>query len=221
MLSECSYLSPNFWRIQDSTTKRMLSVNQLLQCNKQSNCKSIISIRRNKNLEFSLINIFRKSFHRSRIYGTKNLSNRKHQQRLLQDWTAPKRIIELSLWNAKWLTWTCQFWGSSSSETHNLGWSLGTDEEGLSIHEMRSNFIRASSCQRVTLLKRCPNSDHFVAFLQRCSKFVSTSYAAGPSILQCKSCHGCLGPLVPAYTNKWKNEKYISSNRHMAWKKHH
>lgn len=33
----------------------------------------------------------------------------------------------------------------------------------------------------------------FEAFNQRSSKLVRTSYAAGPSILQCKSCHGSLG----------------------------
>lgn len=95
------------------------------------------------------------------------------------------------------MTWTRQFWGSSSSETRNTGSSLELFGAGLSIHEMRSNLIKASSCQRDTLLKRWPNSDHFVALFQRCSKLVSTSYAAGPSILQCRSCQGCLGPFVP------------------------
>ena len=103
-------------------------------------------------------------------------------------------------------TWTCQLSGSFSLETHNSRSSSGTDvvpffrtdRAGLCIQEMRSIFIKASSCQWETLLKRSPNSFHFVAFLQRCSKFIRTSYAAGPSTLQCKSCHGCLGALVPA-----------------------
>lgn len=44
---------------------------------------------------------------------------------------------------------------------------------------------------------------------QRSSKFVRTSYAAGPSILECKSCHGSLGhPSVAPYKiNNNKNEK--------------
>lgn len=103
-------------------------------------------------------------------------------------------------------TWTCQSSGSLSLEIHKLGSSSGTDvipsfdldREGLRIQEIRSIFIKASSCQRETFLINSPNSFHFVAFLQRCSKFIRTSYAAGPSTLQCKSCHGCLGALVPA-----------------------
>lgn len=114
-------------------------------------------------------------------------------------------------------TWTCQVSESSSSETHNLlsssgiiVWYLETNwarsfepdlelgKVGLSIHEIRSIFIIASSCQWDTFLKLSANSVHFVAFLQRCSKFIRTSYAAGPSIRQCKSCHGCRGALVPA-----------------------
>lgn len=36
----------------------------------------------------------------------------------------------------------------------------------------------------------------FNALNQRSSKLVRMSYAAGPSILECKSCHGCLGQPV-------------------------
>ena len=33
-----------------------------------------------------------------------------------------------------------------------------------------------------------------LCFFHRCSKLASTSHAAGPSSLQCTSCHGSLGP---------------------------
>lgn len=55
-------------------------------------------------------------------------------------------------------------------------------------------------------LKRNANSFHLVAFLHRCSKLIRTSYTAGPSILQCKSCHGCLRALVPeGNVGLWKS----------------
>jgi hypothetical protein len=44
------------------------------------------------------------------------------------------------------------------------------------------------------LISRSSSSCRWVAFLHRCSKLVRTSYAAWPSILQCQSCHGSLGP---------------------------
>lgn len=104
-------------------------------------------------------------------------------------------------------TCTCQFSGWSSLETCNVGSSsgttvyfpsLGTEIAGLSIHDIRSIFIIESSLQRAIFFLSILNSLHLVDFFQRCSKLIRTSYAAGPSILQCKSCHGCLGALVPA-----------------------
>lgn len=88
-------------------------------------------------------------------------------------------------------TCTCQVSGSSSVVTRTE-WSPAEPEDGVIIHEILSNFIKASSCQCVTCLSL--KSRHFAAFLHLCSKFVIISYAAGPSTLQCKSCHGCLGP---------------------------
>lgn len=73
------------------------------------------------------------------------------------------------------ITWACQCSESCSSETHKLGSSSGTVGEGLRIHEIRSSFISASSCQRDDFLKRQLNSVHLVAFLQRCSKFFRIS----------------------------------------------
>lgn len=91
------------------------------------------------------------------------------------------------------LTCTCQLSGSSLLITCALLSSV-LEDEGVTIHEMRSILIKASSCQCVTFFNL--NSRHFVAFLHLCSKFFKISYAAGPSILQCKSCHACLGPRV-------------------------
>lgn len=108
----------------------------------------------------------------------------------------------------KWSqTCTCQFSESFSLEMYNLGSSGGTivyftslgtgGRAGLSIQDIRSILIIASSCQSDIFFLIMANSDHLVAFFQRCSKFIRTSYAAGPSILLCKSCHGCLGALLP------------------------
>lgn len=43
----------------------------------------------------------------------------------------------------------------------------------------------------------------FAALNQRSSKLVRTSYAAGPSILECKSCHGSRGQpaMLPCQSN--------------------
>jgi hypothetical protein len=61
-----------------------------------------------------------------------------------------------------------------------------------------------------------------VDFLHRCSKLIRISYAAGPSILQCKSCHGCLGALVPDYhkkqTKKTGNDKINQFMYNFYWK---
>lgn len=121
------------------------------------------------------------------------------------------------VWKESGKTCTCQFSGSSSLETQTTGSSSGTIEvpsfrylnTGLRIHEMRPIRIKASSCQWVFPFKRKLNSFHRVAFLHLCSKFIRTSYAAGPSTLQCKSCQGCLGALVPAWEGR--NRIWISS----------
>jgi hypothetical protein len=79
-------------------------------------------------------------------------------------------------------TCTCQVSGSLSSLTKRAGSpSRGARFKGPKIPSCRSILINSSSCLRV-------------AFLQRCSKLVRTSYAACPSILQCQSCQGSLGP---------------------------
>jgi hypothetical protein len=48
-----------------------------------------------------------------------------------------------------------------------------------------------------------------------------TSYAAGPSILQCKSCQGCLGALVPAFHTQKRRDKATEVKRERIKKKHH
>lgn len=112
----------------------------------------------------------------------------------------------------KFQTWTCHLSGSSSFVTLNDGSSLGTRDEGQSIHGMRSILNNESSCQGDIFLTRWPTRDHFVAFFHLCSKFLSTSCAAGPSILQCKSCHGCLGPFIPDYRRKiWSYNRKTDS----------
>ena len=83
-------------------------------------------------------------------------------------------------------TWTCHVSVSSSCVTNTFGSpSAGVPGLGPKIHDILSIWMSTSSCQRV-------------AFLHLCSKFVRISYAAGPSILQCQSCQGCLGPPASA-----------------------
>jgi hypothetical protein len=86
-------------------------------------------------------------------------------------------------------TCTCQFPGSFSSQTCAFNSSV----EGETIQDIRFIFTKVSWCQLTALLTL---TFHFADFIHLCSKFVSISYAAGPSILQCKSCHGCLGPYL-------------------------
>ena len=83
-------------------------------------------------------------------------------------------------------TWTCHVSVSSSFVTKTFGSpSAGEPGFGPKIHDILSIWMSSSSCQ-------------IVAFLHLCSKFVRISYAAGPSILQCQSCQGCLGPPASA-----------------------
>lgn len=173
---------------------------------------------------------FGKSFHWSWINGPKNLqSQNKCTDIEWNNWTEkgifhPSAIAPFQqpphrgakkegIFTWKKLenqTWTCQRSGSCSLQIHKLGSSFGTDAvpffkadtSGLCIQEMRSIFIKASSLQWVATFFSSPNSFHLVAFFQRCSKFIRTSYAAGPSTLLCRSCHGCLGALVPGYSQK-------------------
>ena len=174
------------------------------------------------NLSHSNLNFSGKSFYWSLINGPENLQ--KENISYLNLIKVKQYYRELSL-QLKYIlkrrgyfhypTWTCQL--SWSLETHILGSSSGTTviesfvepdnvlcfdsfklgREGLSIHEIRSIFIKASSWKWEPLLKHSL-SVRSVAFFHLCSKFIRTSYAAGPSILECKSCHGCLGALVPA-----------------------
>lgn len=65
--------------------------------------------------------------------------------------------------------------------------------------------MSASLCQWATFRTLKPR--HFVVFLHLCSKFASTSYAAGPSILQCRSCHACLGPWL------WRSCAWYQRNK--------
>jgi hypothetical protein len=86
-------------------------------------------------------------------------------------------------------TWTYHFSKSNSSVIYSFG---------ATIHDALLRSIRMS-WNRVC---------HFETFLQRCSKFSRTSYTAGPSILQWRSCHGCLGPLILVFC--WKsNRNYV------------
>lgn len=214
MLFEYSGLWPNFLHKQGSATTRKriensengysvlyIIVKDQVWCQVISSCWT--------NLSLSFIDMLRKSFQWTWIYWSKNLWNKQIQVNKLP---VERRSSKQKLFTSKilnWLTWTCQFSGSSSFETHSSGSSLGISAEGLRIQEMRSSFIKESSCQWDTLFNFLPNSDHLAAFLQRCSKLVSMSYAAGPSILQCKSCHGCLGPLTPLYHLKEEKRNFI------------
>ena len=99
-------------------------------------------------------------------------------------------------------TWACQVSGSFSlteetSDSPTMSWILSMESNESS--EADLNF---------------PNPRDFEAFLQRSSKLASTSYAAGPSILLCRSCHGSLGPssAVVYYQKKRKNKVSFTLN---------
>lgn len=143
------------------------------------------------NLSFSILNTLWKSLHRSWINGPEYLSNKSQNWPICVKFSF-KWVVRLGCnhWNFSFPTWTCQFSRSSSLLTRTF-WSPSRPDDGETIHETRSSLIKASSCLLVTffILK-----SRFLAFLHLCSKFVNISYAAGPSILQCKSCHGSLGP---------------------------
>ena len=95
-------------------------------------------------------------------------------------------------------TWTFQVSESKSLCRKSAGSPLiGARFEGLIRFSRRSISSSSSSC-------------NLVAFLQRCSKLVKTSYAACPSILQCQSCHGSLGP--PLSGKCWMETKQNKIN---------
>ncbi|WVZ78159.1 LOW QUALITY PROTEIN: hypothetical protein U9M48_025916 [Paspalum notatum var. saurae] len=95
----------------------------------------------------------------------------------------------------------------------------GVESDGRWIQGTRSSFSSASSlslrwwwwwwceceCEcDAAALPHISRSCSLVAFRHRCSKLVSTSYAAGPSRRQCRSCHGCRGPLAsPCTMDGW------------------
>ncbi|KAJ0913802.1 hypothetical protein HanPSC8_Chr06g0231441 [Helianthus annuus] len=55
----------------------------------------------------------------------------------------------------------------------------------------------------------------FEALNHLSSKFLSTSYAAGPSIRLCKSCHGSLGqPVVGPYNRARRNSFEVNFITH-------
>lgn len=149
------------------------------------------------NLSLSILDTFWKPLDRSWIYGPEYLSNKSQNCGQFFCKFFIKEFINCTIrscttiyCNLFLLTWTCQFSWSSSLLTRTFSSPSGP-EVGVTIHETRSSLIKASSCLLVTffILK-----SRFFAFLHLCSKFVSISYAAGPSILQCKSCQGSLGP---------------------------
>lgn len=131
--------------------------------------------------------IFRKTFSRVRIDWTEHLCLDKDSFKTLKSFT------KLRLWLAIMLdsTWTCQVSGSLSFRYIK---SLKPMISGILwiFNNESSDFFNLLTPLR------------FAAFNQRSSKFIRTSYAAGPSILAYKSCHGCLGPLL-SELYKWKH----------------
>lgn len=78
-------------------------------------------------------------------------------------------------------TCTCH---PSGSWSLRQGSSLTVKNSGIfSIETKASSYVAFTFLMPLT----------FEAFSHRSSKFFKTSYAAGPSILLCKSCHGSLG----------------------------
>lgn len=96
----------------------------------------------------------------------------------------------------KIFTCTCQASVSSSLEARA---SSGSIMSGI----LPTLSNESSYCFFILLTPR-----GFDAFLQRSSKLVSTSRAAGPSIRECKSCHGSLGqPTVDPYSVRTESKE--------------